>query len=333
MSSPIDILNHKEVNSIYLLKAISAFLVICVHCNFIFKEYIDPITRLGVPFFLIISGFFIYDKNSVKRKGRYQHQLIKIAKITIASSILYILYSCFRNFNQLDLNTSSIWKFITFNTPPLPYYTYHLWYLYAYIYALLILLITNNINLNIKIYRCIYISLLIVALFLGKYSLLLLNTDFPEEYTRNFLFTALPFVMIGIDIKKNINSIKYKLKYITGYLCIFVVFATMMENLWIETKSSINHGGIYLFTPFCCVIIFLYCLKHSSFNIKAIKEIGKQYTLNIYILQYIVIVELSLKAIQYNFYNIYLICSPIVVFMTCYCLSILCKQFLKLYGK
>ena len=332
MLSLIHMLNHKEVNSIYLLKTISAFLVICVHCNFIFKEYVDPITRLGVPFFLIISGYFIYDEDSIKRKDRYKHQLLKIVKITVASSILYILYSCFRNLNQIDLNFSSILKFITFNTPPLPYYTYHLWYLYAYIYVLLILLITNNIKLNIKIYRSIYITLLMVALLFGKYSFLLLNTDFPEEYSRNFLFTSLPFVMIGIDIRRNINNIKYKYIYIKRGV-IFFLFATMMESLWIETKSSINHGGIYLFTPFCCIFIFLYCLKHCSFNIKAIKEIGKQHALNIYILQYIVIVELSLKAILYNFYNIYLMCSPILIFMICYCFSILYKQLLKLYGK
>lgn len=333
MISSIDILKHKEINSIYLLKGVSAFLVICVHCDFFYKEYIDPLIRLGVPFFLIISGFFIYDTDSAKREEKYRRQLIKIIKISIISSILYISYSCFRNYNQLDLNIYSIGKFVIFNTPPLPYYTYHLWYLYAYLYTLIILLITNKISLNIKVYRCIYIFLFIGSLFLGKYSYIFLNTDFPEEYTRNFFFTALPFVMIGIDIKKNINNIKYKLKYITGNLCILALLMTSLESLWIETKSPINHGGVYLFTPFCCIIIFLYFLKHSSFNIKIVKEIGKQYALTIYILQYIVIVELSLKALQYDLYKIYMWCSPIITFMICYCLSILYKQLLKLYGK
>lgn len=55
--------NNRQYN-IDILRLICALLVVCIHCtNYSLREYILPITRIAVPIFFIISGYFLYSDN------------------------------------------------------------------------------------------------------------------------------------------------------------------------------------------------------------------------------------------------------------------------------
>nr|WP_302830143.1 acyltransferase family protein [uncultured Bacteroides sp.] len=49
----------KEIQSIYVLKAICALLVVGIHVPSMLTNPLSPITRMAVPCFFMISGYFI----------------------------------------------------------------------------------------------------------------------------------------------------------------------------------------------------------------------------------------------------------------------------------
>ena len=62
----------KRVDGLDILKCIAAFLIICIHAPFFgeFGKYVTAIARIGVPIFLMITGYFYtstINKNREKR--------------------------------------------------------------------------------------------------------------------------------------------------------------------------------------------------------------------------------------------------------------------------
>lgn len=67
-------------NNLDILKAISAFLVVCIHIKFPgkFGEYINIIAALAVPIFFMITGYYY---ENMKKKGKSRKANTKINKI------------------------------------------------------------------------------------------------------------------------------------------------------------------------------------------------------------------------------------------------------------
>lgn len=75
--------------SIDVLRLLLSFAVVVIHVHSgKLYDYVDPICRLAVPVFFIISGYFIYDEgiNKKVKKG-----LAKVSKIAFWSMVIYAL--------------------------------------------------------------------------------------------------------------------------------------------------------------------------------------------------------------------------------------------------
>ena len=57
---------RKSISSLYVLKAICAFLVVIIHFPMKYGYYFYPIVRIAVPCFFMISGYFLYSDNREK---------------------------------------------------------------------------------------------------------------------------------------------------------------------------------------------------------------------------------------------------------------------------
>lgn len=170
-----------------ILKTICAFLVICIHCPFEgeFGAYFISLARIGVPIFLMITGFF-YPK--IIKENKTKVQVIKILKLVLISNFIFFLWNIFKCliFNESltlyfeeTFTIKNFLKWIIFNESP---FASHLWYLNAILYVLLFgMLIRKFINNNSKIKSILYIStpcLLLIDLALGKYSVILWGGNF-----------------------------------------------------------------------------------------------------------------------------------------------------------
>lgn len=129
-----------------LLKAISAFMVICIHVPFpgVVGTIITPLARIAVPLFFMITGYYY---SFTKEHNRVNHQIYKIIRLFVGSNMLYLLWNLIKAYitnNSVStklsemLNAKSMLKFLLLNESP---FSGHLWYLGALLYALLIVML------------------------------------------------------------------------------------------------------------------------------------------------------------------------------------------------
>ena len=77
--------------NIDILKAVCAFFVITIHCPSIFlPRYIEPVTRMAVPVFFMISGYFYTN-------SRLPHMVRKVKKtlglLVITEAVYALMYA------------------------------------------------------------------------------------------------------------------------------------------------------------------------------------------------------------------------------------------------
>ena len=95
-----EINDKKEINfSINVIKCLAIFSVIIIHCG-IFSlgrkgTVIEGLARFAVPFFFLISGYYSYYKLNNKSMMKYKERIIRLTKLLIISSILFIIFNFF----------------------------------------------------------------------------------------------------------------------------------------------------------------------------------------------------------------------------------------------
>lgn len=83
---------RKRNEGLDALKFICAFLVICIHEPFpgIFGEYVTALSRIAVPIFFMISGYFY---SEIVKDGKCKKWIVKIFKLFVGASIFYFLFN------------------------------------------------------------------------------------------------------------------------------------------------------------------------------------------------------------------------------------------------
>lgn len=198
--------------SVDSLKFICAVLIVFLHVPCRFQSYYLPVTRCAVPCFFIISGYFLMGENMQERMKKGS---IRMFKLMVESSLLFAIVVFVTHHFEIDSIIPSVEKlidFVLFNDNP---WGFHLWYLGAYLYVLLICILIDKYK---KWHVAFMITpiLLITDLIMGKYSLLILNREFPFIYVRNFLFVGLPYFLIGAYIKFKDISLRGRLEIAWG---------------------------------------------------------------------------------------------------------------------
>lgn len=204
----------KERNcSIDVLKFVCAVLVVLLHCGYAWRDAVLPLTRCAVPCFLIISGFLLYGPGNGIGHERLKRNIKHIGHIILWSTVLFAVVKEILAMLHGEVflpSAKQLLYFIFLNENP---FAGHLWYLGAYLYVLLIMMIVDKRNLW-KPLLWLTPFLLLGDLVLGKYSLLLLNREFPFVYVRNFLLVGIPYFMIGVWIKMNIDRLQTVNRYV-----------------------------------------------------------------------------------------------------------------------
>ena len=85
---------QSRADNIDILKATCAFLIVCIHVPFpgVIGEYFTALTRIAVPVFFMITGYFYFD---VEEKNGETRQIKKIFKLVLEANVLYLLWDSF----------------------------------------------------------------------------------------------------------------------------------------------------------------------------------------------------------------------------------------------
>lgn len=203
-------------HSLDTLKFICAVLVVMLHVKTPWQHYYLPITRCAVPVFFIISGYFLMGEGMINRMWKGSRRILVIL---VYSSILFAFVSYVLNgFNLGSIipTVSKVVRFVLLNDNP---WAFHLWYLSAYLYVLLLCIVIDKYKLWTIAFGAVPL-LLMTDLVFGKYSILILNREYPYVLVRNFLFVGMPYFLIGAYIKKLGSQASKKVETMWGgYFC------------------------------------------------------------------------------------------------------------------
>lgn len=282
----------KSINySINTIKFISTFAVIALHCiviNNMVEQYniTLALTRFAVPIFFLISGFYSYYKNNEKALQKYKTRIIRLLKLIITANLFYFIVTPkFHNLINLYqfFNIKTIAACLIFN---LPLIAGHLWFLDALLYCYILVFVLSKFNLNLKKFYFIIPILLITNLILGEISSSI-RIVIPYYYYRNFIFTGLPFFMIGYLIHDKEEFIKNKISNKLILLTLVPICClTIIESIYATTD-------LYLGTILFSIMIFIWSiLNQNSLNFKITNLIGGKLYGYIYILHLFVVFTL-----------------------------------------
>jgi len=286
------------------------------------------ITRIAVPIFFMISGFFYVPS--------YVQKLIRRVFIyLLIGNIIYFLIHLVISFLQGNAETyiqdtftkQNAINFVIFNESP---FHVHLWYLgsilYVYIFAWILERIIGDYS-KAQDYMIMATPILLICdLIFGKYSILLFGQEYNAIYIRNWLFVGLPYFSIGMFIRRNRESLKLKLgKVGTGWALVFTILFTMTTFIehYILVKTGANATrDHYISTTMLAVSVFVLFLMF--FNKRTvISDIGKNDSTWIYILHpaFIILIDAILgrfRVLGYFYFR------PFLVFIA----SVFCSEFI-----
>ena len=327
----IQLPSKKRYTQIDILKAVCAFMVVCIHIQFPgkFGACFKDISRIAVPIFFIITGFFYFD---IVKKNSQLKQIKKICCMILFANLLFFIAGILAGIlngsgvvNELHkLNLHSLIIFIFFNESP---FSGHLWYLNAVCYTLIAVYFANKSLKGMKILYCLTPILLLADLALGKYSLVLLGIDFKDVfYVRNFLFVGIPYFCLGNIIRKLNDRNRLNIKKST-LIILIVIFSltTLFESYILGVYNMSATREHYISTTPLSILVFIYFLSEDfnylpNFIIDKLSCIGRDFSALIYIVHPLLI------AIVGKFHNQTALFEPIIVYVLSI-VSVMCFKY------
>lgn len=302
--------------SIDVLKFVCAVLVVVLHTDFKYHDAILPLTRCAVPCFLMISGFLLYSDNQGIGNVRLKRNIKHIFHIMLWSTLLFALVKeCMSVLHgEFFIPSMRQWfNFVIFNDNP---FGFHLWYLGAYLYVLVIMQIVDKYSLW-KPFLWTMPLLLFGDLLFGKYSLLLLNYEFPFVYVRNFLFVGLPYFMIGVWINR------HKEKLLSLSRCVYVGGVILFSATSIIEKMILLDLGLsparehYLSTTFLAICLFMVVISFRKVKPSIISQLGGNDSLYIYVFHpiFVIILPVLINRLPRYADACYQFAAPLVVLL------------------
>lgn len=229
--------------SINLMKGIACIFVVFIHCQFPTKigELIVALGRFAVPFFALITGYFSDFDDKQKSIQIARKRLNGIVKLTILSSGICVFLNVVVSYIQGEnwilpyLNLKTLIVFLVFNRAS--FLSSSMWYLFGLIYVYILWI--SALKWNKEKYLFFWSPFLLLANLLMTEILKL-----PWYISGNFLFTLLPFFLIGNRIHS--KNVKYTNKVFIGIIVANILL--LMENaFWGESFLYIDSIIIAIF--------------------------------------------------------------------------------------
>lgn len=322
-------MNRQRNTSLDIAKAICTLMVVFIHAgeNNTIETYFKAICTCAVPFFFLVSGYYLSLNVSAGKTQYASRQLKKIGELFIISNVLYaicrsilklIFHDDLAGFWKNCLTSESIFNFLVLNDSP---FGYHLWYIGSILYVLFLfnlLILKNKIN-RVVLYMPLF---LILAIGLGIYSKIIFKDDFPIYVSRNFIHVGIPSMAIGYVLASILNHKKYLHRYALLSIIVFSM-AIVIERFILHRLGILSTGSIFIMTVPLATSIFIWAATdeqvHSSSVMKFMADLGRYDSANIYIYHMIFILVLEYISISKNV--IYIHSKPLLVFVLALILS------------
>lgn len=265
----------KKYNScLDFIKGFACFCVVFMHCEFpgVVGIAVQAISRFCVPFFFMVSGYFCfypeeYDSTIIRRKTAH------ITRIVLWASLFYMLFAFVLNSTYV-VTRNEIWTFGIFNQPFI--IAGQLWFLFALLYDYFAFGIIWKAD-KIKWFYLISAVLIVIYICMAQ-GAHLCGIKIPNMYYRNWLIEGVPFFFTGHWIHANQDKIR-----VSDKMLILVILVSTLLCL-AERKIMGRDFGVNIMTFPQVFALFIYAVKYPDRHRGFIQEIGKRYSMWVYIL-------------------------------------------------
>lgn len=259
------------------MRILAAFSVVCIHFwilpGSMISRYIIATSRFAVPFFFMITGFFL---QSIIDRGRFEEYMKKIISLTIGANILYLVLekSCG------VLNVNSI-KDLILQLLGVPIWETVIWYLFALIYSCIsIKFIYNKWPWLIK-----FLPLLLI----GYFCMVPYSVTIIQQYgwhgsivTNNFILEGIPLIALGWNMHP---LTKWKINWKTWVL--FALIFTVTSVFESRMVNRILHAWIQLYfstvLQTICIMMAALTYPQANWHLDCLSKAGRKYATYIYI--------------------------------------------------
>lgn len=249
-------------NNLDILKIVLAFLVVALHIfpvsnidgikGIVSYEIANGITRVAVPTFFIISGYFLRNKlNDTKYLLKYAK---RIFLLFVVWQLLY-LPDLLRMYHIGKFSTTDFILKLTFGY-------WHLWYLLATVLAVGLLFISRNCSLKMK-----WLPIFTLLIF-GYTFQILIQSNLLKDYktvqniyaligtTRDFLFFAFPAMLIGTLYDY------WKVAFLKVKWLLFPLFIVLLVEVYVYYTYKVKAMDFLMVLIPLCMILF--CTVNES---------------------------------------------------------------------
>lgn len=308
-----------KISGLNVLKLLCAFFVVHIHIECLYSNWIYSIIRIAVPIFFMISGYFLCDDSGIVQVRHIKKIIKHLIPVIIFVNLIYFLYSLipepYGHLCKLDqLSSPSTWVLLIY---PGSSFFHPGWYLNAYVIALCVIALLVKLHCDKLLYVWAFIGLLINFVF-GALAFTWLDSANPTflgiEYSkislilnRNFYTTALPFIAMGLYIRRNQRHLARMAESKYMYVAVILLLvAGVAEHTWQKNINPVLFDT-HLSTPFTAMTLFLFALpRFNGDRWQTIANWGQHYSASIYywhLLVNYIILESLLKPLAPTFYS------------------------------
>ena len=268
--------------------------VIIIHASCFFPEsfytFCLLVSRIAVPIFFIISGFFY--KKFVVKQNRVIYNVFVLSCWTTVFWLIYYFVTKGGGYVISKITISALLDLLLLN---MPLYGNHLWYLYALfiLYCFLkVMLIFKDNNILHFFYKNNFFILFVVFL--------LLFASIWWGISRTWFFTGLPFFLLGKLLFDNKDFVIKKHDRILFILLILTFFLFFIENRF----CCLPNSDLCFFHVPLCIGVFCFFIKYPNMTLNSIcVSIGKNDVLYIYIFHILFIAVIKNFLLKFIFDN------------------------------
>lgn len=263
-------------STIDFMRLVAAFFVIALHVGYYqdvsyhFGEVVRLSGRWAVPFFFLVSGYFI----GIQEKENKCHlQAFRVVKILLISSIMYLPYCFMKDPNYLEsISITSLIKSGTY---------FHLWFLSSLAIGLLSFQFLQKFPP--RFLAMISSGLILAFVITDVAAYLEAETIFTEIHGTVRHTMSLAFIIIGYKISRlNIEKVSLGGLPILTTLIIFIAY--FLEPFIVDfiVDSDVIKRQFPALTSLITIMIMLLCLK-LSMKESIFSEAGRNLSLGIYL--------------------------------------------------
>lgn len=296
---------EERYNGVDSFKAIAAFFVISLHVTYLnanqeVVDFLRLFSRFSVPFFFMVSGFFLAKKANQGSSdlSNFESNIRNVMSLMVVSYPIYaVVYFFTKGKPDVDIGILISGTY------------YHLWFLGSMLIGFMSVWFLMGMGRVFPPLASVVI--LIFAFFSGMYDRYF---GFDMEYHLIEYFISIPFIYFGYSMYryKDKGFRQSMIQYV--FLFMLALVLLFLDNYFFSTSDVWSENAMSFSVCFLSVSLFWSSLKWNGFRL--LSKIGKDYSLAIYLYHPIVylFVSLTIKKYLENFSGFFVLFS--VFFLT-----------------